>query len=92
MNPMEVAENSCEHDTRIWRVVNHYTKEARSREDLSDVTTIAIDEPSCDKKHKYVTLVVDFDTPKVIHVCEGNDYVTVSIFRKDYKIHGGNPY
>ena len=91
MQISEVAENICEHDTRIWRVVNHYTQDARSREDFSDVTTIGIDETSCAKRHKYITLVVDFDTPKVIHVCEGKDSATVSIFKKDFKTHNGNP-
>jgi transposase len=71
--------------------VDHYVKEARSQEDFSDVTVIGIDETSCAKGHKYVTLEVDFDTSKVIHVCEGKDSNTVSIFKKDYKIHSGNP-
>lgn len=91
MTISEVAEQICEHDTRVWRVVDYYVKEARSREDFSDVTVIGIDETSCAKGHKYVTLEVDFDTSKVIHVCEGKDSNTVSIFKKDYKTHSGNP-
>jgi len=91
MTISDVAKQICEHDTRIWKVVNHYVKEARSREDFSDVTVIGIDETSCAKGHKYVTLEVDFDTSKVIHVCEGKDSNTVSIFKKDYKKHDGNP-
>ena len=71
--------------------MDHYVKEARSQEDFSDVTVIGIDETSCAKGHKYVTLEVDFDTSKVIHVCEGKDSNTVSIFKKDYKTHSGNP-
>jgi transposase len=91
MTISDVAKQICEHDTRIWKVVNHYVKEARSREDFSDVTVIGIDETSCAKGHKYVTLEVDFDTSKVIHVCEGKDSNTVSIFKKNYKKHDGNP-
>ena len=45
MTISEVAEQICEHDTRIWRVVNHYVKEARSREDFSDVTVIGSHRP-----------------------------------------------
>jgi len=85
-----VAENIDEHDTRVWRVVDHYTKEARFREDFSDVSVIGIDETSSAKGHRYVTLVVDIDKSKVIHVCEGKDSPTVSIFKKDFKTHGGN--
>jgi transposase len=91
MTISDVAKQICEHDTRIWKVVDHYAKEARSREDYSDVTVIGIDETSCAKGHKYVTFGVDFDTSKVIHVCEGKDSNTVSIFKKDYKTHKGNP-
>ncbi|MBC2698608.1 MAG: transposase [ANME-2 cluster archaeon] len=55
-----------------------------------DGAVIGIDETSCAKGHKYVTLEVDFDTSKVIHVCEVKDSNTVSIFKKDYKTHSGN--
>jgi hypothetical protein len=47
--------------------VDHYFKEARSQEDLSDVTVIEIDEISYTKVHKYVTFEMDFDTFNVIH-------------------------
>jgi len=55
-----------------------------------DGTVIGIDETSCAKGHKYVTLEVDFGTSKVIHVCEGKYSNTVSIFKKYYKTHNGN--
>ena len=91
MSITEVAKQIREHDTRIWRVVDHYVKEARSREDFSDINKIGIDETPCAKGHKYVTLEVDLDTSKVIHVCEGKDSKTISIFKEDYLKHGGNP-
>ncbi len=91
MQISEIASKIDEQDTRIWRVVDHYTNEARSREDLSDVAVIGIDETSCTKGHKYVTLVVDFDTSRVIHVCGGKDSSTLSSFKEDYQTHGGNP-
>ena len=37
--------------------INHYTDDARSKEDLSDVYVV-IDETSCKKGHEYITLVV----------------------------------
>ena len=91
MQISEIASKIDEQDTRIWRVVDHYTNEARSREDLSDVAVIGIDETSCTKGHKYITLVVDFDTSGVIHVCGGKDSSTLSSFKEDYQTHGGNP-
>jgi transposase len=79
-----------EHDTRVWRVVKYYVEDARSREDFSDVSIIGIDETSSANGHKYVTLVMDFATSKVIHVCRGKDALTLSTFKEDYLMHRGN--
>lgn len=87
----KVAEMIEEHDTRIWRVVEHYVEEARSREDLSDVSTIGVDETSFTKGHNYVTIVADVEKSKVIHVCEGKDSSTITAFRNDFKKHDGHP-
>jgi len=85
----KVAEMIGEHDTRVWRVVDYYVKEARSKEDFSDVSTIGVDETSFTKGHNYVTIVADVDKSKVIHVCEGKDSSTITTFHNDFKEHGG---
>jgi len=89
MQISEIASEIDEHDTRIWRVVDHYTNKARSRENLLDVTVIGIDKTSCTKGHKYVTLVVDFDTSRVIHVCGRKNSSTILSFKEDYQAHEG---
>jgi transposase len=38
-----------ETDKKLWRVINHYVSEARSKEDFSDVFVIGADETSCKK-------------------------------------------
>ena len=38
-----VAELLGEHDTRLWRVIDHYVKDAREREHYFDVNRIAVD-------------------------------------------------
>lgn len=91
MQMSEIADIIGEHDTKIWRVVKYSVEDARSREDFSDVSIIWIDETSSAKGHKYVTLVVDFATSKVIHVCRGKDALTLSTFKEDYQVHRGNP-
>ena len=91
MQMSEIADMIGEHDTRVWRVVKYYVEDARSREDFSDVYIIGIDETSSAKGHKYVTLVVDFATSKVIYVCRGKDALTVSTFKEDYQVHRGSP-
>jgi len=40
----KVAEMTREHDTRIWRVLEHHVGAARDREDFSAVTKVGMDE------------------------------------------------
>jgi len=78
-----------EHDTRIWRVLSYYIPESRSKEDYSQVKIVGVDETSCAKFHKYVSLFVDLDNNKVLYVCEGKDANTISSFKKDLEDHNG---
>jgi transposase len=80
-----------EHDTRLWRVIHHYVAEARARTDASGVTRVAIDETAARRGHDYITLFVDIDEARVIHVTEGKDAATVAAFRDDLIEHGGDP-
>jgi transposase len=86
-----IAEHIDEHDTRIWRVIGHYVEEALSQQDLSSVTSIGIDETACTRGHKYVSLVVNLDDSKVIHISKGKDASVVSSFKEDFSVHKGNP-
>ena len=84
-----VADIIGEHDTRIWRVLEHYVQEARSNEDLSNVHSVGVDETSRAKGHNYISVFVDLDESRVIHVCEGRDSGTVTSFKHDYEEHKG---
>jgi transposase len=84
-----VAEIIGEHDTRIWRVLSHYIPESRSKEDLSNVKRVGVDETSCAKNHKYVSLFVDLNNIKVLYVCEGKDASVISSFKEDLENHNG---
>ena len=86
-----VAEIIDEHDTRIWRVLSYYIPESRSKEDCSQVKIVGVDETSCAKFHKYISLFVDLDRNKVLYVCEGKDANAISSFKKDLKNHNGAP-
>jgi hypothetical protein len=46
MPVLKVGNLLGEHDTRLWRVIHHYVGEARSKEELSDVVEIGLDETS----------------------------------------------
>jgi len=84
-----VADIIGEHDTRIWRVLEHYVQEARSNEDFSNVHSVGVDETSRAKGHNYISVFVDLDKSRVIHVCEGKDSGTVNSFKHDYEEHKG---
>jgi transposase len=91
MPVLRVGKLLGETDKKLWRVINHYVDEARSKEDFSDVAVIGVDETSRKKGHEYITLVVDIKDSKVIFVCEGKDSSTITNFSEDLKNHNGNP-
>ena len=80
-----------EHDTRIWRVLEHYVDEARGRANFSEVEKVGVDETSRRKGHVYVTLFADIEESKVLFVTEGKDHETVTRFKEDLVAHGGDP-
>ena len=65
---------------RIWRVFNYWIEKAISADSLEDVRQIGMDETSRKKGHHYVTLFVDLEKRRAVHVCEGKDASTVSDF------------
>lgn len=75
-----VARLVGEHDTRLWRVVQHYVDEAVARMDLADLRRVAIDETSAKRGRDYISLFVDIDARKVVYVTEGKDAETVARF------------
>jgi transposase len=90
MTVTAIAEMIDEHDTRIWRVLEHYVTEARSNEDFSKVKSVGVDETSRAKGHKYVSVFIDLDKSKVVHVCEGKDASTIESFKTDLEQHKGS--
>ena len=84
-----VAEIVEEHDTRIWRVLDHYVWRAVERLDLSEVEQIAADETSARRGHDYISLFVDMVRRKVVYVADGKDAATVDGFAAFLEAHGG---
>ena len=62
---------------RIWTIFNHWISKAKVADDPSTITQLGIDETSTKKGHHYVTLGVDLDTSRVIHVTEGKGKATL---------------
>jgi len=84
-----IAEMVGVHDTRIWRIVEHYVSKDVENLDLSQVSSVGVDETSSKRGHHYVTLFVDMDTSKVVFVTKGKDADTLKAFTAHLEAHGG---
>jgi len=91
MTPAQAARLIGEHDTRLWRVIQHYVEKARSEADFSAVTAVGVDETSRSKGHHYITVFMDLEpeSRRVMFATEGKDAETVKRFRQDLEAHGG---
>jgi transposase len=86
-----VARLVDEHDTRLWRLVDHHVEEARSRRSDRKVRAVGMDETSSRKGHDYITLFVDLEESQLLFATPGKDAATVARFRNDFLAHGGKP-
>lgn len=86
-----IAELVSEHDTRLWRLIQHHVDEAREEADYSDVKKVGVDETSSKRGHNYVSLFVDLEKQKTIFATEGKDSATVELFKDDLSKHHGDP-
>lgn len=91
MTAAQAARLIDEHDTRLWRVLQHYVEKARADADFSAITTIGVDETSRSKGHNYITVFMDLepDRRRVLFATEGKDADTVQRFREELEAHGG---
>jgi transposase len=86
-----LAKMAREHDTRIWRVVEHHVNKARAGMDFSDVTDIGMDETSARRGQDYVSIFMDLRQRRVMFATEGREAMTVKAFAADLEAHGGAP-
>jgi transposase len=77
-------------DDRLWRLLKKVVEEALEKQDLSGVQNIAMDETSWQKGHKYITLVFDYDSRRLIYATEGKGADTLSRFVAYLEVHGGS--
>jgi transposase len=87
----KVAAMTREHDTRIWRVVEHHVNAARDQLDYTGVRRVGMDETSAAKGQDYVSIFADLDAPRVVFATEGRSAETVARFAVDLAEHGGDP-
>lgn len=79
------------HDTRLWRLLKHYVDKAHAAADWSGVKSLAIDETSARRGHRYVTNVLDMEgRGRLLFMTEGKGAETVEAFGKELEEHGGS--
>jgi len=76
-------------DDCLWRLLKRIVTKAISKQDLSGVYAIAVDETSWKKGHKYVSFVFDYQTKKLIFGVEGKDHKVLEQFAQHLERHGG---
>jgi transposase len=87
----KVAAMTREHDTRIWRIVEHHVNAARDQLDCTGVTRVGMDETSAAKGQDYISIFADLDARRVVFATEGRSAETVARFAADLAEHGGDP-
>jgi transposase len=99
-----VAREIGEHDTKLWRLIDHHVEEALKDQDFSDVSAIGVDEYS-HKGHNYITVflshpdvVIDeagrrkqAGNARVLFVTKGKDKDAVLRFLERFKEKDGRP-
>lgn len=82
-----------EHDTRLWRVVRHYVKQAHDAQDWSDLRALALDETATRKGHRYATVAVDLRPQsampaRLLFMTSGRNAQCVKEFSEAMPAHG----
>ena len=75
----------------LTRILRHWVNKAVDSMDLSEVASLAIDETSFKRGHKYVTLVIDAAKRRVIDVERGRGKDAVELFAVKLTERGGDP-
>ena len=76
-------------DDCLWRLLKRIVTKALSKQDLSGVYAIAVDETSWRKGHKYISFVFDYHTKKLIFGVEGKDHKVLEQFAQYLEARGG---
>jgi transposase len=66
----KVTKMTREHDTRIWRVLEHHVRAARDGADFSAVGKVGMDETSARKGQDYVSIFADMEFGRVLFATE----------------------
>ena len=81
----KAAELLGEDAHRLWTIFNYWIKKAYSEDKPNAPEKLGLDETSKRKGHDYITLAVDLDERKVLHVTKGKDKAAVAAIKTHLK-------
>lgn len=76
---------------RVHAICARYVELAVAEADLSEVTTLAIDETSCRRGHNYLTLAADAEERRVIFATEGRGAQAIAGLAEHLSVHQATP-
>ena len=85
----KVAETLSVTQPRVWRVFDYWIERAFSKDDLSEVKQVGVDETSRKKGHEYITQFVDLERSRTVFVTEGKNAATIEKFVEELETKNG---
>ena len=76
-------------DRKWWHVLDCYVFKGLLQADHSEVKAFGVDETSLKRGHDYISLFVNLNHKKTIHISEGKDHQTVLDFAEVFEQHKG---
>lgn len=76
---------------RLWTIFNFWIQQAIAADIPEQVINLGVDETSSSKGHRYVTIGVDLDKRRVLHVTEGKGKSTINCIKKHFESKGMDP-
>lgn len=76
-------------DRKLWHLLDCYVFKGLLQADHSALKMIGMDETSLKKGHEYISLFVDLEEKKTIHIEAGKDHKTVLNFSKVFESNQG---
>lgn len=81
----KVGKTVAVYPKRLWTVFNYWISTAYSKADHAGIKVLGIDETSAKKGHDYLTIAVDMEQKRVVHVTKGKGSDTITEIAKYLK-------
>lgn len=73
---------------RLWTIFNYWIERAYAADEITTLKELGLDETSRRKGHEYVTVAVDLNERRVVHVTEGKDKKAVKAVKSYLELKG----